>query len=111
MAKKTTPKKAGKSKSKAADTNFPSGTAPAAASDVIHVPKPARASFNPGRLVAKNTLITNQIEHFHKLELQLPPEQRTDVDFEKIETEGEASEYVRKMTAILHPQIAKMGGK
>ena len=85
--------------------------APKAASNVIRVPKPARASFNPGRLLIKNALIKNQIEHFHQLELQLPPEQRTNINFEKITTEGQASEYIRKMTAILHPKVAKTGGR
>jgi hypothetical protein len=78
--------------------------------NVIRVPKPGRSSFNPSRPLAKNTLLRNQIEHFHKLEQKLPPERRTGVDFASIQTEGQASEYVRKMTGILNPQVAKRGG-
>jgi hypothetical protein len=32
------------------------------------------------------------------------------MDFKEITTEAHAAEYVRKMTAILHPQAAKGGG-
>jgi hypothetical protein len=80
-------------------------------SNVIRVPKPSKASFNPHRLLAKNLLLVNQVNHFHKLEMQLPPEKRTGVDFASIQTEGQAGEYIRKMTMILHPQAAKSGGK
>jgi len=80
-------------------------------SNVIRVPKPARSSFNPNRPVTKNTLLKNQIEHFRKLEQKLPPERQTGVDFDSIKTEGQASEYIRKMTGILNPQVAKRGGR
>lgn len=79
-------------------------------SNIVHVPKPAAGSFNPKRLVAKNSLLTNQIQHFRKLEKEMPPERQTGVDVASIKTEGEASEYIRKITAILHPQAAKGGG-
>ena len=77
---------------------------------VIRVPKPSKTAFNPGRLLAKNTLLVNQVESFHKHELGLPPDQRTGEDFASILTEGQASEYIRKMTAIMHPQVAKAPG-
>jgi hypothetical protein len=79
-------------------------------SNIIRVPKPVRRSFNPKRLVAKNSLLTNQIQHFRKLEKEMPQELQTGIDFASIKTEGEASEYIRKMTAILHPRAAKGGG-
>ncbi len=80
-------------------------------SNIVRVPKPAPGSFNPKRLVSKNSLLINQIEHFRKLEKEMPLARQTGVDFASIETEGEASEYIRKMTAILHPQVAKSGGR
>jgi hypothetical protein len=76
----------------------------------IRVPKPSKTAFNPHRLLAKNTLLVNQVGHFRKIELGLPPDQRTGVDFGSILTEGQASEYIGKMTAILHPQAAKAPG-
>jgi hypothetical protein len=33
------------------------------------------------------------------------------MDFKCIDTEGEASEYIRRMTAILHPQVQKSSGR
>lgn len=83
----------------------------ASPSNVIRVPKPSKSSFNPNRLLAKNTLLLNQVQHFHALELKLPKEQQTGVAFEKILTEGQAAEYIRKMTHILHPQSKQAGGK
>ena len=80
-------------------------------SNIVRVPKPAPGSFNPQRPVAKNSLLTNQIEHFRKLEKEMPPERQTGMDFSSIKTEGDAGEYIRKMTAILHPKVAKSGGR
>jgi hypothetical protein len=80
-------------------------------SNVIRVPKPARSSYNPNRPLVKNTLLQNQVNHFLELEKKLPPEKQTGTDPASILTEAHASEYVQKMTAIFHPQVAKMGGK
>jgi hypothetical protein len=54
--------------------------------------------------------LQNQVNHFREVEKTLPPEQQTGMDFKEITTEAHAAEYVRKMTAILHPQAAKGGG-
>ncbi len=83
----------------------------ASPSNVIRVPKPAKSAFNPKRLLAKNALLLNQVAHFHAMELELPPDKRTGVDFASILTEGHASEYIRKMTGILHTKVMKSGGK
>jgi hypothetical protein len=80
-------------------------------SNVIRVPKPDRSSYNPDRPIAANTLLLHQIKHFHDVEMKRPPEQRTGIDFDSIKTEGEASEYIRRMTGILHPQVQKSGGR
>ncbi|HYL78081.1 MAG TPA: hypothetical protein VEU96_27955 [Bryobacteraceae bacterium] len=80
-------------------------------SNVIRVPKAAKSSYNPNRPLEKNTLLLNQVKHFLELEKQLPLEQQTRIDPASIKTEAHASEYVQKMTAILHPQVSKMGGK
>jgi hypothetical protein len=79
-------------------------------SNVIRVPKPAKSSYNTNRPLSKNTLLQNQVNHFREVEKTLPPEQQTGMDFKEITTEAHAAEYVRKMTAILHPQAAKGGG-
>jgi hypothetical protein len=87
----------------------------ASPSNIVRVPKPSKNAFNPHRLLAKNTLMLNQVKHFHDLELKLPQEQRTGIDFTTILTEGQASQYIRKMTHIMHPhsapQTKKSGGK
>jgi hypothetical protein len=75
--------------------------------NVIHVPRPSRSSFNPNRPLTGNLLLQEQIKHFHRLEKELPEEQQTGIPFESITTEGEASAYVRKLTAVLHPQGAR----
>lgn len=80
-------------------------------SPVIRVPKPQRASFNPNRPLVKNTLLLNQVQHFRRLEQELPPERQTGVDFNSIQTEGQAGDYIRKMTAILRTRVSKIGGR
>ncbi len=75
----------------------------------IRVPRPAKGAFNAKRLIAGNGLLLNQLKHLHLLELQLPPDQRTGIDFTSIQTEGEAAKYVRAMTHILHPRAAGSG--
>ena len=80
-------------------------------SNLIRVPKAPKSSYNPNRPIRGNTLLEQQLHHLHTLELRLPPDQWTGLDFRSIDTEGEASEYIRKMTAILHPQVQKTGGR
>jgi hypothetical protein len=74
-------------------------------SNVILVPRAPRSSYNPNRPLEENTLLLNQARHFREVEKKLPAEQQTGVDFASIKTEGQAGDYVRKMTAILHPQV------
>jgi hypothetical protein len=81
----------------------------ATTSNVIRVPKPSGKSFNPHRLVKGNALLLNQLKHLHGRESEIPPGQRTAIDFDKM-TEGQAADYIRKMMTVLHPQ-ALHGGK
>jgi hypothetical protein len=84
---------------------------PSRSSNVVRIPKADRSSYNPNRPIAGSTLLLKQIEHFHHLELKMPPDKQTGMDFHAIKTEGEASEYIRRMTAILHPQVRKSSGR
>ena len=79
--------------------------------NLIRVPKAPKSSYNPNRPIKGNALLEHQLHYLHALELKLPPDRRTGLDFLSIDTEGEASEYIRKMTAILHPQVKKTGGR
>jgi len=79
--------------------------------NVIRIPKPSRSAFNMERPLAKNSLLMNQVKHLLELEKTLPPKQRTGTDPKSITTEGSAAEYIRKMTDILHPRVAKSGGR
>ncbi len=78
--------------------------------NVVVVPRPARGSYNPDRPLKKNTLLLNQVRHFQEVEKKLPVEQRTGHNLKKIRTEAHAAEYIRKMTARLHPQGAEPSG-
>lgn len=71
----------------------------------VRVPKPSPASFNRQRLVTKNTLLENQIKHFHALEQTMLQKLQTGIRFEDVRTEGEAAEYIRRITAVLHPHL------
>ena len=71
-------------------------------SNVVKVPKPTRTAFNPHRSLEKNHLIAAQVEHFKEAETQLPEHLRTGIDAARIHTEGQASEYIRKVTRAIH---------
>ena len=75
--------------------------------NVIKIPRPKPSSYNPNRPLVKNTLLLHQVKHFLEAEKKLPPEQRTGKRLEDILTEGDAAEYVSKITAIFHPRVAK----
>lgn len=77
-------------------------------SNVIRVPRPAKSSYNPNRPLRKNLLLLHHVQHFREVEKLLPPDKQSGMDSAKIETEAHASEYIRKMTAILHPHGAKV---
>ena len=80
--------------------------------NVIRVPKPAASSFNMHRPLSKNTLLLNQVKHFLELERRLSVEDRTGMDFDAIQTEAHAAEYIRRMTAKLHrPSDRKQKGR
>jgi len=54
------------------------------------------------RPLSKNTLLLNQVQHFKELEAKIPDEDCGDIPREPIETEAQASEYIKKMTDLLH---------
>ena len=77
----------------------------------VRVPKPAHTSFNKTRPLAGNTLLKTQVDHFRELENKLLAELQTGIQYEAVSTEGQAAEYIRKMTAILHPKVFRSAGK
>jgi hypothetical protein len=98
MAKKTTKKSSKPAAKESAEPRDPT--------NIVEVPRPARGSYNPNRPLSKNTLLLHQVQHFQQVERTLPEDRRSGHDPKSIVTEGHAAEYLRKMTAILHPQEA-----
>lgn len=72
---------------------------------IVHVPKTEAGAFNPHRPIS--TLIQHQLKHLRDVEKDLPADQQTGIDISKIETELQASDYIQKVTARLHPQGRK----
>ncbi len=68
--------------------------------NVVHVPRPSPNSLNKDRPLS--SLLKNQVEHFQELENKLPALEKTALPTSSIRTEGEAAQYIRKMTAKLH---------
>jgi hypothetical protein len=66
----------------------------------IRVPTPPKSAMKPNRPV--NTLLRNQIQHLQEAEFRLPVKQQTNVYINAIKTEGEAAEYIRRVTEALH---------
>ena len=67
---------------------------------LIPVPKPPKSAINPDRPVSK--LLRNQMEHLQKAEFRLPVKQQTNTYINAIKTEGEAADYIRRVTQAIH---------
>ncbi len=71
-------------------------------SKIVPVPKPSRGAYNPDRSLHENALVRAQVRHFAEADKQLPAELQTGIDASSIKTEGEASEYIRRVTTAIH---------
>jgi hypothetical protein len=74
---------------------------------IVKYPKPSLAGYDPNRPLHKNQLILKQVEHFHQVEKNLPEHLRTDTDIQDVKTEGEAAEYIARVTKAIH----EVGGR
>jgi hypothetical protein len=75
--------------------------------NIVHVPKPSPASFNPDRPLRKNSLLESQVRHCREIEEKLPPQKLAAKKFQTIETEGQAAEYIKHVTLRLHKRKAR----
>jgi hypothetical protein len=67
-------------------------------------------AYNPDRPIS--SLIRTQLLHLHYAEhLRIPPEERTNININTLHTEGQASEYIQKVTALLHKHGRKAAKK
>lgn len=66
----------------------------------IHVPRPPESAWNPGR--AASSLLRTQVEHVHFAEKRLPVRYHTDIYVNAIHTEGEAAEYIGRVTSAIY---------
>lgn len=67
---------------------------------VVAVARPHKPRFEPDRPITN--LVRNQLLHISLAQRGLPRHHRAPVDVYSIKTEGEASEYIRHVTAKLH---------
>jgi hypothetical protein len=72
---------------------------------VQKVPKTPKSAYNHGRFIS--SLIHHQLKHFNELEKYLLKAREKLTNVSKIKTELQASKYLKKMTALLHPQGAE----
>ncbi len=72
---------------------------------MIDVPEVDAGSYDPDRPISG--LIHMQLVHLSAAEQRFPPDKRTGVNIAMLHTEGQASKYIAKVTAMLHPR----GGK
>jgi hypothetical protein len=66
---------------------------------LIHVPRP-RNAMDPNRPV--NALLKAQMLHLHDAESKLPVRHHTDIYVNAVKTEGEAANYIRRVTEAIH---------
>jgi hypothetical protein len=67
---------------------------------LIPVPKPPKKALNLDRPVSN--LLRNQLEHLQRAEFRLPIKQQTNIYINAIKTEGEAADYIRRVTKAIH---------
>jgi hypothetical protein len=72
---------------------------------VMRVPKTPKSAYDYGRFIS--SLIEHQLKHFNEVEKTLLKAGEKLTDVSKIKTELDASKYLKKMTALLHPQGAE----
>jgi hypothetical protein len=72
---------------------------------LIKVPRPPASAFNKDRPVS--SLLRSQLEHLQRAEFRLPANQQTNIYINAIKTEGEAADYMRKVTTAIHKAHAK----
>jgi ArsR family metal-binding transcriptional regulator len=65
----------------------------------IVVPIPPQSSMNRERRVS--ALLKMQVLHLHEAERRLPVRHHTDIYINAIKTEGEAAEYIRRVTEAI----------
>ena len=70
----------------------------------IKVPQPPKSAMNKERPVS--SLLKTQLEHIQEAEFRLPSRAQTNVYINAIKTEGEAADYIKKVTSRLHQQHA-----
>jgi hypothetical protein len=66
---------------------------------LVHVPRPKQSALNPDRPVSG--LLKAQILQLHDAERNLPPQYRTDIYINAIKTEGEAADYISRVTTAI----------
>jgi hypothetical protein len=67
---------------------------------LIPVPKPPKSAMNPDRPLS--TLLKSQVEYLQEAEFRLPVKMQTNIYINSIKTEGEAADYIRRVTEALH---------
>jgi len=73
---------------------------------VIHMGKSSKKAWNPNRPMS--SLLAWQVEHLHEAEKRLPRHHHTDIYVNAIKTEGEAAEYIQKVTESIHAVHAEV---
>lgn len=67
-------------------------------------------AYNPDRPISG--LIRTQLLHLHHAEhLAVPPKERTNININTLHTERQASEYIQRVTALLHKHGKKAAKK
>ena len=72
---------------------------------VIHMGKSSTKAWNPNRPMS--SLLAWQLKHLHEAEKRLPMHHHTDIYVNAIKTEGEAAEYIQRVTEAIHKAHAE----
>ena len=67
---------------------------------VIKVPRPPQSAVDKDRPMS--ALLRSQIEHLQEAEFRLPAKHQTNIYINAVKTEGEAADYIRRVTEAVH---------
>jgi phospholipase C len=71
----------------------------------IRIKQPDSSAYNPNRDISG--LLSDHVLELNELEQQLPPDQRTNIDIRSINTERQASAYIKEVTSRLKQNAAR----
>lgn len=107
VAKKLAPRTASAKNAPRKTAGKPRTGQNASEANVVRIKGFRKRQFNSDRPVKANSLLLNQLKHFQEMEQRYPEHLRTGTAVDEIKTEGQAGEYIRRVTLLIQSPFHK----